>query len=172
MQNLHFTDNTDPREEDSFCSDHIAVYVRTRVYGIARPRLQRRHDPLALPSRHYSATYEVQAPQMGHQVVYDLLRNYGHTIFGKRYMCSSHGDCISWHEVFCGTDQHLDELDSVSRTEFTADPNLGPTDVCRNLQRVLPPHKYGVFHAVVIAFTRLFNWRCRFWLAISTPCPL
>ncbi|EGZ25946.1 hypothetical protein PHYSODRAFT_417590, partial [Phytophthora sojae] len=52
-------------------------------------------------------------------------------------------------EVYCGTDQHADELGGASPTEFSADPNSGPAAVLRNLHKVLPPPKTGVYYAVV-----------------------
>lgn len=52
-------------------------------------------------------------------------------------------------EVFCGTNQHSDELGGQSTTRFSADPNSGPAAVIRNLHEVLPAPEEGVYHAVV-----------------------
>ncbi|GMF26052.1 unnamed protein product [Phytophthora fragariaefolia] len=52
-------------------------------------------------------------------------------------------------EIYCGTDQHTDELGGESPTKFSVDPNSAPAAVIRNLHEVLPPPQDGVFHAVV-----------------------
>jgi hypothetical protein len=52
-------------------------------------------------------------------------------------------------EVYCGTNQHTDELGGDDPTRFSADPNSGPAVVIRNLLEVLPAPEEGVFRAVV-----------------------
>ncbi|POM69353.1 Hypothetical protein PHPALM_14370 [Phytophthora palmivora] len=45
-------------------------------------------------------------------------------------------------------EQHAGELGGESPTQYSADPNSGSTAVIRNLSKVPPPRKEGVFHAV------------------------
>jgi len=49
-------------------------------------------------------------------------------------------------EVFCGKQQHIDQIGD---DEATADNKSGPAAVARNLKAVLPPQQDGVFYAVV-----------------------
>ncbi|OWZ19605.1 hypothetical protein PHMEG_0006125 [Phytophthora megakarya] len=52
-------------------------------------------------------------------------------------------------EVVCGSEQHADELGGVSPTQYSVDRNSEPAAVMKNLDKVLPPHEKGVYHAVV-----------------------
>jgi hypothetical protein len=52
-------------------------------------------------------------------------------------------------EVYCGTNQHTDELGGDDPTRFSADPNSGPAAVITNLHEVLPAPEEGVCRAVV-----------------------
>ncbi|POM60735.1 hypothetical protein PHPALM_30376 [Phytophthora palmivora] len=52
-------------------------------------------------------------------------------------------------EVYCGKDQHVEELGYVPESQRSADPNSGPSAVIRNLEAVLPATQDGVYHLVV-----------------------
>ncbi|KAG2815994.1 hypothetical protein PC113_g14658 [Phytophthora cactorum] len=52
-------------------------------------------------------------------------------------------------EIFCGTDQHSDELGEERQNQFSADPNSGSAAVMRNLFNVLPPQQDDVYYTVV-----------------------
>ncbi|KAE9241192.1 hypothetical protein PF002_g9390 [Phytophthora fragariae] len=85
-----------------------------------------------------------------HNVTRQYMKDKPHKWGTKLFMtcCADTAYCLRL-EVYCGTDQHTDELGGESPTKFSADPNSGPAAVIRNLHEVLPTPKDGVFHAVV-----------------------
>ncbi|POM70506.1 Hypothetical protein PHPALM_13039 [Phytophthora palmivora] len=83
-----------------------------------------------------------------HNATRQFMKDKPHKRGTKLFMtcCADTAYCLRL-EVFCGTEQHSDELGGESPTLF--DPNSGPTAVIRILQHVLPPPREGVYHAVV-----------------------
>ncbi|GMF32459.1 unnamed protein product [Phytophthora fragariaefolia] len=158
IQHLHFTNNAHPK---SF------TYRAWKVRSVL-DTLQKRFaagykvppvlafDEAIIPSRsRYNPTRQYlkgKPHKWGGQAFYDvlhedcLLPTVGagilpvHDVRSMLYMptCSL--------DVFCGKQQHIDEIDD---DEATADNKSGPAAVARNLKAVLPPQQDGVFHAVI-----------------------
>ncbi|POM70938.1 Hypothetical protein PHPALM_12564 [Phytophthora palmivora] len=140
MQNLHFTNNADPRAETDRAwkiRSVVDTLQETFAKGYNTPPVLS-FDEGMIPSKNRHNTTR--------QFMKDKPHKWGTKVFMT--CCAETTYCVRI-EIFCGTDQHSDELGGKSPTQFSADPNSGPAAVMRNLLQVLPPQREGVFHAVI-----------------------
>ncbi|KAG6591110.1 uncharacterized protein IUM83_11254 [Phytophthora cinnamomi] len=140
MQNLHFTDNTDPK-----AATDRAWKVRSVVDQLQSTFAAGYKVPPVL------AFDESMIPsQSRFNITRQFMKDKPHKWGTKLFMtcCADTAYCFRL-EVFCGTEQQADELGGDDPTKYSADPNSGPTAVIRNLDAVLPPRQDGVYHVVV-----------------------
>ncbi|OWY96821.1 hypothetical protein PHMEG_00032812 [Phytophthora megakarya] len=117
MQNLHFTDNTDARS-----ATDRAWKVRSVVETLQETFGRGYHTPPIL-----SFDETIIPSRSRHNVTRQFMKDKLHKWGTKLFLtcCSETAYCLRL-EVFCGTEQHFDELGGESPTQYLADPNSGP----------------------------------------------
>ncbi|KAG3169343.1 hypothetical protein C6341_g11104 [Phytophthora cactorum] len=140
MQNLHFTNNADPRAETDRMwkvRSVVETLQETFASGYNMPPVFS-FDEAMIPSR------------SRHNSTRQFMKDKPHE-WGTKVSMTCCADTAYWLriEIFCGTDQHSDELGGERQNQFSADPNSGPAAVMRNLFNVLPPQQDDVYYTVV-----------------------
>ncbi|POM66193.1 Hypothetical protein PHPALM_17990 [Phytophthora palmivora] len=135
MQNLHFSDNANPRAENDRAWKVRPVdqkLQQTFCAGYKVPPVLA-FDEAMIPSR------------TRHNVTRQYMKDKPHKWGTKLFMtcCANTAYCLRL-EVFCGKDQHESELGGGSPSKYSADPNSGPAAVVRNLHELLHRNVYSI----------------------------
>ncbi|ETN09747.1 hypothetical protein PPTG_22826 [Phytophthora nicotianae INRA-310] len=137
LSNLHFTNNGDARAgTDRAWKVRSVVDTLQTSFGngyTTPPVLSFDEAMIPLPNRHNPTR--------------QFVANKPHRWGTKKFMtcCAKSSYCLRL-EIYCGAEQHIDEIGNIPPSVQSVDLNTGPAAVMRNLEAVLPPQKDGVFY--------------------------